>query len=172
MEGLERLEDFYVGTHLRDNIASLRDSTFTASDVDVDVGRNRWYSRPKATIIVSHSCGETSCLLTMSWSGWAYREGTRKTGCRLFLLAGLFRFNWVALQGAVMGGVVSTIPLAHHSSQWSPTASTYNPIQAYKTTRAVSSTMTSHGLRRQAIPVQDWGSAGHWSFGFPKGVEY
>jgi len=36
MEGLERLEDFYVGTHLRDNIASLRDSTFTASDVDVD----------------------------------------------------------------------------------------------------------------------------------------
>jgi len=104
MEGLERLEDFYVGTHLRDNIASLRDSTFTASDVDVDVGRNRWYSRPHDTIIVeSHSCGKTSCLLTMSWGGWAYREGSRKTGCRLFLLAGLFRFNWVALQGAVMG---------------------------------------------------------------------
>ncbi|KAK3337029.1 hypothetical protein B0T19DRAFT_411302 [Cercophora scortea] len=35
VEHLERLEDFYVGPHLRDNIASLRDSTFTSSDLDV-----------------------------------------------------------------------------------------------------------------------------------------
>ncbi|KAA8633371.1 hypothetical protein SMACR_04827 [Sordaria macrospora] len=32
VENLERLEDFYIGPHLRDNIASLRDSTFTLSD--------------------------------------------------------------------------------------------------------------------------------------------
>ncbi|KAK3943606.1 hypothetical protein QBC46DRAFT_253697 [Diplogelasinospora grovesii] len=35
LESLDCLEDFYVGPHLHDNIASLRDSRFTSSDVDI-----------------------------------------------------------------------------------------------------------------------------------------
>jgi len=31
LEGLERIEDFYIGPRLRDNVAALRDSTFTSS---------------------------------------------------------------------------------------------------------------------------------------------
>ncbi|KAM7209110.1 hypothetical protein V8F20_000719 [Naviculisporaceae sp. PSN 640] len=36
IEGLQRLEDFYVGPHLRDNIASLRDSISSEQDIVYD----------------------------------------------------------------------------------------------------------------------------------------
>ncbi|KAK3310064.1 uncharacterized protein B0T15DRAFT_22785 [Chaetomium strumarium] len=32
IENLDRIEDFYIGSRLRDNVAALRDSTFTSSD--------------------------------------------------------------------------------------------------------------------------------------------
>ncbi|KAK3694996.1 hypothetical protein B0T22DRAFT_89448 [Podospora appendiculata] len=55
VEHLERLEDFYVGPHLRDNIASLRDSTFTSSDHDASYDAQPSPAEYQRTLGPSHS---------------------------------------------------------------------------------------------------------------------
>jgi len=82
IENLDRLEDFYTGPRLRDNIASLRDSTPASSDVDI-ANDTSDYRKPRT----SHSLAVPALLAPANrlsqgsaWTDFSFGSDDRDAG--------------------------------------------------------------------------------------------
>ncbi|KAK0731719.1 hypothetical protein B0H67DRAFT_84793 [Lasiosphaeris hirsuta] len=87
LENLDRLEDFYVGSRLHDNIAALRDSTLTSSDVDVSYDPPPSSAEYQRTPDTSHSLAVPALLApanrlsqNSAWTDFSFGSDDRDAG--------------------------------------------------------------------------------------------